>query len=275
MARLYGADALARLRAGHVAVVGLGGVGSWTVEALARSGVGSLTLVDLDDICVTNTNRQLPALASTVGQAKAAVLAHRARDINPDLVLTVVDDFLSPDNVREIIRPEMSFVVDAVDDAPAKTSMVTACTDLGVPLVLSGGAGGRRNAAAVSVADLTQATNDGLLRRLRKRLRRLHGFAADIEWNIPTVFSPERQVFPAPDGEVCELRPKDGPVRLDCASGFGAAAFVTGSYGFAAASVVVEHIALGRRIAPRRSAEDGESSGVLGGLPLDSPSKPS
>lgn len=253
LARLYGTDGLTRLRASHVAVVGLGGVGSWTVEGLARSGIGTLTLVDLDDVCVTNTNRQLPALTSSVGRPKAEVLAERARDINPDLAVIVVDDFLSPDNAREIIRPEMSYVVDAVDDAPAKTAMVLTCTELGVPLVLSGGAGGRRDAAAVSVADLTEATHDGLLRRLRKRLRRLHGFAPDLTWNLPTVFSAERQVFPGPDGQICELRPSEGPVRLDCATGFGASAFVTGSYGFAAASVVVGDVAAGQRVSPRRA----------------------
>ena len=252
LARLYGAQALQRLSDAHICIVGLGGVGSWTAEALARSGVGTLTLVDLDDICISNTNRQLHTLESTVGKLKIDVLADRMRAINPEIVVHSVADFLTPDNIEDILEPEMSFVVDAVDDAPAKTSMVLGCTELRIPLVLSGGAGGRRNAAAVSVADLTEATNDGLLRRLRKRLRRLHGFEPNVRWNLPTVFSPERQVFPGPDGEICELRPKDGPAQLDCATGFGAAAFVTGSFGFAAASVIVDAITRGERPIPTR-----------------------
>jgi tRNA A37 threonylcarbamoyladenosine dehydratase len=253
--RLYGNSALDRLRGSHVCVVGVGGVGSWTVEALARSGVGRLTLVDLDDICISNTNRQLHTTADTVGKLKVEVLAARVWAINPDAEVHLVEDFLSPENVDRILDPAMSFVVDAVDDAPAKTSMVLACTERGIPLVLSGGAGGRRDAAAVTVADLTEATNDGLLRRLRKRLRRDHGYAPNVCWNLPTVFSPERQVFPGPEGEICELRSPDGPAQLDCATGFGAATFVTGSFGFAAASVVVDAIAHDRLPRPRRQAD--------------------
>ncbi len=243
--RLYGTEALERLRAAHVCVVGLGGVGSWTVEALARSGVGTITLIDLDDICVTNTNRQLPALSSTIGKMKAGVMAERVLAINPDATVHAVEDFLTPENIGELLSPDLSFVVDAVDDAPAKTAMVLHCVEHSTPLVLSGGAGGRRNASPVSIADITETTNDGLLRRLRKRLRQKHDFGNRREWNIPTAFSPERQVYPGADGEICEVRPGDGPTRLDCATGFGASAFVTGSYGFAIASVVVNSLVSG------------------------------
>jgi tRNA A37 threonylcarbamoyladenosine dehydratase len=252
LSRLYGATALERLRAAHVCVVGLGGVGSWTVEALTRSGIGTLTLIDLDDICVTNTNRQLPALTTTVGQMKARVMADRVLAINPDATVNVVEDFLTPDNIGELLLPEMSFVVDAVDDAPAKAAMVLHCVETGTPLVLSGGAGGRRNASPVTIADITETTNDRLLSRLRKRLRQGHEFGNRRAWNIPAAFSAEPQVFPGEDGELCEARPGDGPSRLDCASGFGASAFVTGTYGFAMASVVVNALVSGEVPVPRR-----------------------
>lgn len=245
IARLYGDDGLARLRGAHVAVIGVGGVGSWTVEALARSGVGRLTLIDLDDICITNTNRQLPAVTGAFGRMKVDALAERVGLIAPECIVEPVQDFFGPDTAEALLAPGYDFVVDAIDALPAKLVLVRACVERGLPLVVSGGAGGRRSTAAVSVSDLNRTNGDALLKRLRKILRRDYEFLPDVTWGIPTVFSAESPWFP--DGE-CGVAQRAGEqsLRMDCASGLGAATFVTGAFGFATASVVVTAIATGQ-----------------------------
>lgn len=251
--RLYGADALARLACAHVAVVGVGGVGSWAVEALARSGVGALTLVDLDEVCVTNTNRQLPALADTVGRPKVSVLAERVRRIDPECRVNELHEFYGEDTIEAVLGDGYDWVIDAIDVLPAKISLVRRCVERGQPIVVSGGAGGRRATAAVDVADLTATTGDALLKRLRKILRRDYEFPRDGEWRIPTVYSAEKQWFPNADGSVCE-RADGSSLRMDCASGLGAATFVTGAFGFATASIVVSALASGATTKPRSVA---------------------
>ena len=189
LARLYGAAGLARLRAAQVLVVGLGGVGSWTVEALARSGVGVLTLVDLDDICVSNVNRQLPALDGTIGRAKAEVLAERVRGINPECRVEARVEFFTEDSAERLLqrgagggergradRLTPDFVVDAIDSVANKCRLIALCRAQGIPLVSCGGAGGRRDATQVRVVDLARTTHDRLLSEVRKRLRQAHGF---------------------------------------------------------------------------------------------------
>lgn len=250
--RLYGAAGLDALRRAHVAVVGVGGVGSWAVEALARSGVGALTLVDLDEVCLTNTNRQLPALDGAIGRAKVDVLAERVAAINPECRVRPLLEFYGEDNFAELLEPAYDYVIDAIDALPAKVSLVRRCVERGVPIVVSGGAGGRRDPTAVSTADLSETSGDALLRRLRRILRQDHGFAAGGRWGIPAVYSAEKQWFPAADGEVCE-QPDGSSLRMDCASGFGAATFVTGAFGFAAAGIVVRELATRAVLPPIRS----------------------
>lgn len=248
--RLYGAAALPRLAAAHVAVVGVGGVGSWVVEALARSGVGELTLIDMDDVCITNTNRQLPALAHTVGQAKVDVLVARVAEINPDCRVHRVLEFLLESNVDRLLTPNFDFVVDAIDRTSIKALIVAKCRARSLPVITSGSAGGRRDPTAIRIADLGQAGTDPLLRGTRQSLRKDHGFTVSsegkpVEMDIPCVFSTEKPVFPWADGS-CSLEPESGAetgLRLDCSAGFGAATFVTGAFGFALAAEVVRRLA--------------------------------
>lgn len=248
--RLYGAAALPHLAAAHVAIVGVGGVGSWVVEALVRSGIGELTLIDMDDVCVTNTNRQLPALAHTIGMSKVDVLAARAAEINPASRVNRVIEFLTESNVDRLLEPSFDFVVDAVDRTSIKALIIAKCHARGFPVITSGSAGGRRDPTAIRIADLGHAGTDPLLKGVRQCLRREHGFAKSeqgrpVTMGIPCVFSPEKPVFPWANGS-CSFEPEAGAetgLRLDCSAGFGAATFVTGAFGFALAAEVVRRLA--------------------------------
>ena len=242
IARLYGKDALAKLRASHICVVGVGGVGSWTVEALVRSGIGTITLIDLDDVCITNVNRQLPALDGTVGRPKIAVLAERMKLIHPGCQITGVAEFVTRENVRHLLHGPFHGVVEAIDRTSIKTAIIAHCFATSQPVVTIGGAGGRRDPTAVRSGDLAHSTGDLLLRGVRKRLRRDHGFPKGEfqAFGVASVYSAEPQFFPWSDG-TCRMEAESGStLRLDCADGFGAATFVTGAFGFAAAGEIVK-----------------------------------
>ncbi|MEY3536161.1 MAG: hypothetical protein RLZZ582_1737 [Verrucomicrobiota bacterium] len=254
IARLYGTATLSRFRAAHVMVVGIGGVGSWVVEALARSGIGRLTLVDLDEVCVSNINRQLHALDSTVGRSKVEVMVERVRTISPEARVEGRVEFFTADTASRLLgletdsisedRPD--FVVDAIDAMSNKVRLIALCQGAGIPLVVCGGAGGRRDPTAVRVADLATVTHDRLLSEVRKRLRREHGFSrTSKKLRIECVHSAEAPVFPDRDGQVCATRASDNelPLRLNCESGFGSATQVTGTFGFAAAARVLARLA--------------------------------
>jgi len=254
IARLYGTATLSRFRAAHVMVVGIGGVGSWVVEALARSGIGRLTLVDLDEVCVSNINRQLHALDSTVGRSKVEVMVERVRTISPEVRVEGRVEFFTADTASRLLgletdsisenRPD--FVVDAIDAMSNKVRLIALCQGAGIPLVVCGGAGGRRDPTAVRVADLATVTHDRLLSEVRKRLRREHGFSrTSKKLRIECVHSAEAPVFPDRDGQVCATRASDNelPLRLNCESGFGSATQVTGTFGFAAAARVLARLA--------------------------------
>lgn len=178
LARLYGPRAPERLRGAHVAVAGLGGVGSWTAEALARCGVGALTLIDLDNIAESNVNRQIHALSATLGQAKVDAMAERIAGINPDCRLVRVEDFVEPGNVARVLADDYAMIVDCTDQAAAKIAMVLHARARGLPMLLCGGAGGKTDPLALRAGDLSQAVNDALLSKLRNKLRREHGFRA-------------------------------------------------------------------------------------------------
>ena len=249
LGRLYGAAALPRLHAAHVAVIGVGGVGSWVAEGLARSGLGALTLVDLDDVCVTNTNRQLHALADTVGRPKVAVLAERVRAINPECRVTEATEFFTAQSAERLLAPRYDWLVDAIDGMSNKALLIASCVAAQQPLLTVGGAGGRRDATRIHVGDLGESQGDDLLRLVRKKLRRDHGFARGEgnTYGIPCVYSNEKPVFPWADGS-CSTEPEPGTsLKLDCASGFGTGVFVTGAFGFAAAGEIVRRVALGER----------------------------
>lgn len=241
--RLYGQQALQALAQAHFMVIGLGGVGSWVAEALARSGIGEISLMDMDDVCITNTNRQLPAMDGAVGQSKVAVLAERLRLINPELVIHEIDDFLDADNIPEYITPAVDMVVDAIDAANVKSALVAYCSRQKRPLVMVGSAGGKTDPRQITSDDLAKVTGDPMLNKVKQQLYRWHNFAKtkNRRFRVEAVYSTEQAVFPQPDGEVCQQKSSmvDG-VKLDCAGGFGAATMMTGSMGFVAADRAIK-----------------------------------
>lgn len=250
IARLYGQAGLQRLRTAHVMVVGVGGVGSWVVEALARSGVGALTLVDLDEVCVSNVNRQLPALDGTIGQPKVEVLAQRVRAINPECRVQPLMEFFTESSAERLLGltdPKLNFVVDAIDAITNKCRLIALCHARQLPVIVCGGAGGRRDPTQIRRTDLSLATHDRLLSEVRKRLRQEHGFPRDgKKFGVECICSAEIPVFPQKDGTVCpaaEAEAKPGESRrLNCDWGFGSATHVTGAFGFAAAAAVVSRL---------------------------------
>ena len=242
--RLFGTAAMERLHAAHVCVVGIGGVGSWTVEALARTGIGALTIVDADDVCVTNVNRQLPALTDTVGRPKVSVMAERVRQISPSCRIEARGEFYTKANSDELLAQPFDFVVDCVDRMSIKAHLIHESRRLGRRILTCGSAGGRRDPSAVRASDLGMAGNDELLRQVRRHLRREYGWLAGrvgkpLAMGVPCVFTAEKPVYPHRDG-TCGAEPEEGEsLRMDCASGFGAATFITGVFGFVAASEIV------------------------------------
>ena len=259
VARLFGADALSRLAAAHVCIVGVGGVGSWVVEGLARSGVGALTMVDLDDVCVTNVNRQLPALDGQIGRPKVTVLAERVRLINPACRVEVAQEFFTAGSAERLLAPRYDFVADAIDRMSHKALLIGGCRERDVPVLTIGAAGGRRDPTKIHAGDIGEAS-DELLRQVRKKLRRDHGFSAGpkkgiCRMGVHCVWSSERPVFPWADG-TCAATPEPGStLALDCETGLGTAVFVTGVFGFVAAGEIVRALA-----APRATKTAAESS---------------
>ncbi len=245
IARLYGVARAERLANARVAVVGIGGVGSWAAEALARSGVGSIILMDMDELCITNTNRQLPALDGAYGQPKVELMAARLRLINPAIEVIPLFSFYTVAHPERLFDVAPEVVVDAIDAMRPKAHLISECRRRGVPLVTCGGAGGRINASCISVADLARTCGDNMLSQLRRTLRQDYGFPlADKgpEIGIPCVYSPEKPRFPRCDGSVsCEREPgqKGG---IGCASGFGSATHITGTFGFMAAGAALDLI---------------------------------
>ncbi len=235
VARLYGSSALARLGAARVAVVGVGGVGSWAAEALVRSGVGALRLVDADEVCVGNTNRQSHALAGTVGRPKVAVLAERFAAINPSLRMQAVGRFLTVDGLD--LLDDCDAVLDCCDALAVKTALVAHCRRRRQPVVTVGSAGGRGDATRVRVRDLSRTEHDALLALLRKRLRQQHGFPRNPEryFGVPAVYSLENLRTPPPDAACAAAGG-----RLDCGGGLGSVMHVTASFGMAAAGRIIE-----------------------------------
>lgn len=241
IARLYGESAAARFRAAHVCVVGIGGVGSWAVEALARSGIGRLTLVDLDMVAESNVNRQIHALGDEFGKAKVAAMAERVRAINPACLVSEIEDFVTPENVAALLGGGYDLVVDAIDGVRAKTAMIAWCRRNHVSIVTVGGAGGQIDPTRIEVADLARTVQDPLLAKVRSNLRRDFGFPRDPKkkFGIEAVFSTEPLRYPE-TGATCDI-PR-GPSGLNCA-GFGSSMCVTAAFGMAAVAVALKRLA--------------------------------
>lgn len=244
LARLYGVDGLARLKASHVAVIGLGGVGSWVVEALARTGIGALTLVDMDEVCLSNVNRQLHALTNSVGRSKAELLAERVAGIAPECVVQVENCFFTETTADRLLEPSYTMVVDAIDSTRHKCYLIAECQRREIPLITCGGAGGRIDPTRLQVADLARSINDPLLLQVRKRLRQQYGFSRykRKKFGIDCVFTDELPVFPQEDGSVSCEREAGTDYRLNCDQGFGSATFVTGAMGFLIAAEVARKV---------------------------------
>lgn len=240
--RLYGLSNLEKFSRAHIAIIGIGGVGSWCAEALARAGIGHITLVDLDDICVTNTNRQLHTLSSTVGQLKVEVVAKRLEQINPEGDFKALADFLTGDTITDILEPGFDVVIDAIDSLKNKTLLAVTCHQQKIPLITIGGAGGKKDPTLIRKGDLSESTQDNLLKRLKKNLRVNHAFPRTGPMGVTCVYSIERAVYPTEDGATCfkkDLKDKS-QAKLDCATGMGTATFGTGSFGFTAAHCALE-----------------------------------
>lgn len=241
--RLYGAGSVARLSAARVAVVGVGGVGSWAAEALARSGVGHLMLIDADEVCISNTNRQLHTLANTLGKPKVAVMAERLRAINPALVVEPVERFVTPATLAELLDHELDLVLDACDAFRVKVEMTAWCRRRKLPLVVCGSAGGRTDPTLIRVRDLSRTEHDALLSLMRRKLRQEFRFPSNHAryFGVPAVYSLENVQYPQADGSVCGVRPESGDsLRLGCEGGLGAATHVTAAFGCVAVGRALE-----------------------------------
>ena len=235
--RLYGLSGAQRIRQAHVAVVGLGGVGSWSAEALARSGVGRLTLIDMDHIAESNINRQIHALTETTGQSKVLAMQARIALINPDCRVDVVDDFVTPDNWPNLMPDTPDALIDACDQVKAKVALAHWAKQLGLGFITVGAAGGKRQAHKVDVDDLSRITHDPLLAQLRYRLRKHHSAARGQQrMGVQGVFSRESV---APPDASCEI---DGDGTLNC-HGYGSVVSVTATFGMCAASEILNFLA--------------------------------
>ena len=240
--RLYGADALQRFQAARVCVVGIGGVGSWTAEALARSAIGRITLIDLDMVAESNTNRQIHALGSAFGKAKTEAMAERIQAINPACFIDTVEDFVTPENVGAMLGQGFDYVIDAIDQVRTKAAMVAWCYRQGIPLVTAGGAGGQIDPTQIQIADLSRTVQDPLLAKVRSLLRKEYTFTRDPKkkFGIPAVYSTEPLRYPEV-GASCDT-PASSPSGLNCA-GYGSSVCITAVFGFFAASEALRHIA--------------------------------
>lgn len=243
VARLYGADALQCFKKARVCVIGIGGVGSWVVEALARSAIGHLTLIDLDMIAESNVNRQLHALSGEFGKAKVTAMAERVAAINPACVVTTIEDFLTLENIDAMLAGPFDYVVDAIDQVRTKAAIIAWCARREVPVVTAGGAGGQIDPTRIEVDDLARTIQDPLLSKVRSILRKEYGFSRDAKkkFGVPAVFSSEPLRYPTDAGASCDETTR--LAGLNCA-GFGSSVCVTAPFGFIAAGEVLKHLAV-------------------------------
>lgn len=247
LVRVYGQDAFDRIARSHCCVVGIGGVGSWVAETLARSGVGTITLIDHDDISISNINRQVHANVHTVDQSKVEVMAQRIRLINPDCVCHAIDDMLVQNNMERHINRDVDYVIDAIDTVRSKTALIYFCKRNKIPIITVGGAGGRTDPTRVAVTDLNKTNNDSLAASVRKRLRSEYGWTRNPSrrFGIECVFSDQQPMFPQGNGTVGQSKPATAGTTLDCNTGYGSFVGVTATYGLVAASRVLEKLAGG------------------------------
>jgi tRNA A37 threonylcarbamoyladenosine dehydratase len=255
--RLYGAEALTRFQQAHVCIVGIGGVGSWTAEALARSAIGRLTLIDPDHIAESNINRQIHALDGELGKAKVQAMAQRIAAINPACEVRVIEEFLTLENLATLLGGGFDYVVDAIDNARIKAELIAYCRLKRIPLVCAGAAGGQTDPSQIRGDDLSLTKQDPLLAKTRSLLRQHHGYPSGggKKFGVTCVYSTEAlkypSEYPGPEGATCEgyptdERPLDGALHgLNCA-GFGSSVVITAGFGLMAAGLVLNRLARGK-----------------------------
>lgn len=244
--RLYGKLALEKFEHSHIFVIGIGGVGSWVVEALARNAIGKLTLIDMDVVAESNINRQLPALSSTLGRNKIDVMADRVKDINPACKTVLVDDFLTKDNIEELISKEADFVIDCIDNSRVKAALIAWSKRNKIKIITLGGAGGQTKPELIKVSDLSKTVHDPLLSKTRKLLRQEYGFSSNVKrgFSIPCVYSTEHLKFSMANGGIThDKTAADETTGLSCSGGIGSSVMVTASFGFIAVAYVMEKLA--------------------------------
>lgn len=236
--RLYTPEGLAKLRQSHICVIGIGGVGSWAVEALARSGIGKITMIDMDDICVTNINRQIHALTSTVATLKTEAMKTRIAEINPECQVEIIDDFISPDNLADYLNRGYDYVIDAIDSVKTKAALIAYCKRNKIRLITTGGAGGQTDPSQIQIADLSKTIQDPLASKVRSLLRKEYHFSQNPKrkFGVDCVFSTQPLIFPKM-GEDCEIS-----ATMNCANGFGAVTIVTATFAFFAVGRVIDKL---------------------------------
>ncbi|MBK24840.1 MAG: hypothetical protein CME70_12650 [Halobacteriovorax sp.] len=241
---LLGKEAAKKIKQAHVCVMGIGGVGSWTVEALARSGVGRITMVDLDDVCLSNVNRQLHALDGTIGKSKIAVMKERVLKINPNCEVNLIEKFFTKENAEEILDNDFDYIVDAFDSMWNKLFLIDLCVKRGIKICTVGGAGGKTDPTLIRSGDLNFTQKDPFVFLIRKNLKREYNFTRDktVPFGVDCVYSLEEVSYPDKNGEICQTSTRQDRLKLDCDGGLGSASFLTGSFGFAAAHQAIKSI---------------------------------
>jgi len=242
--RLYGEKALEKFRIARVCVLGIGGVGSWAAEALARSAIGHITLVDLDHVAESNINRQLHALTGTLGKAKVQVMAERIRQINPECTVTPIEEFLTIENLESLLTEKYDYIIDCIDGFRTKARLIAHCKRNKLQVITIGGAGGQTDPTRIKTADLSRTEHDALFSKTRKLLRQDFGFPGNPKrrFDIPCVYSEEQPLFPTEDGGVSPEKPETTAGGLGCAGGLGSAMTVTATFGLVAAAYVLKQL---------------------------------
>ena len=254
--RLYGRFALDKLKSSHVCVIGIGGVGSWLVESLARSAVGEITIIDMDLVAVSNINRQLLANSDTIGRDKVEVMQERVKKINPLCCIHAVDEFIDKDNMHLLLSKKFDYVVDCIDDFRTKAAMISYCRSNKIRILTTGGAGGQSDPSQIRLCDLSRTNQDVLLAKTRKLLRQEYGFSRNLKrsFGVPCVYSEEQPIYPDGEGGLTVQRPNrvsssDKGVSntlnaLNCAGGLGSVTHVTATFALFASAHVVKQLSI-------------------------------
>lgn len=245
IARVYGRDGLSKISQAKICVIGIGGVGSWLCESLVRSGVNQLCMIDLDDIAMSNINRQIHALSSTLEQSKIEVMKNRLLDINPQANIALIEDFVTPENTHEYINNSYDVIVDASDSVKTKAAVIAYCKRNKIKIISIGGAGGQRDPLQIKRADLAKTIQDPLLAKVRSELRRFYNFSQNPKRNfgVECIYSTEQLLYPSPNGQVSHSKQQsEGASKMDCSTGFGAFVGVTASFANIACSRALEYL---------------------------------